>query len=311
MFQGLRKCGQFVALVTVGVVLIAGCSPVNIKISTGDSTSKSSDTGTTNAPNPEPILDQVDAFYASYLNCMNQAATDGFVREAVIACENALPTKSDSFLDTLHAKPDYSGADLILCAQDIPSGFKTRRLDLSDLEAPSAIVEFSWFESYSYVRVDLIPGDSDTGFVIDDIACLDSRPGNVSAPDEASSNADPADQGTDYASWTYFMSPKQNIFCQFDGSVRCDLIVFNGKIPSSFKNSCDYWSNTSFVMDAYDKGRWNCSSDSIVDQTWHTLPYNEPISHDGVTCELKTNELYCYNEAGYEMHINRGKAIFK
>jgi hypothetical protein len=118
---------------------------------------------------------------------------------------------------------------------------------------------------------------------------------------------------TNYADWTYFMSPKQNIFCHFNSDysdVRCDLLVYNGKVPNSFKNECDSWSNTSFAMASDGPGHWNCVTNSIADLSWHVLPYYQPVTQNGVTCELNPQEMYCYNEIGYEMHVNRGKAVF-
>lgn len=109
----------------------------------------------------------------------------------------------------------------------------------------------------------------------------------------------------------HFMSPKQNIFCEWQEDnygVRCDFEVYKGKTDFPSDSDCSEWSGyVSFIIPPDGIPYMDCFPETIIDHSWPTLPYNKEATRSGVTCVLNTKEMFCSNDSGNELHVNRNR----
>ena len=108
-----------------------------------------------------------------------------------------------------------------------------------------------------------------------------------------------------------FMSPKKNIFCEWDEAqsyVRCDFETYNGTENLPDASECVTWSGYySFIIPTNGPAFMTCFGETIIDRSWDTLPYDTEAQLDNITCVLDTKELFCKNEQGNELHANRNR----
>jgi hypothetical protein len=108
--------------------------------------------------------------------------------------------------------------------------------------------------------------------------------------------------------FTGFKSPTGNIFCMiFEGTLRCDLLQNDAKLPPHPKD-CDLdWGNAFGVGQQNQKAERVCAGDSVANPRYPVLNYGKSISKEGFTCRSERTGMTCKNKFGRGFFLSRQK----